>query len=229
MKTDGARSRGWSRIGGRIAYAVAALALLPIGMAAGPTTQDRPYLRPPVVIHAAMLRTAVSADASPDLALSQAATDASYAAQPVRVAASLRRLVQPAEDYQPDPVPLPPPPPEVEVYVDISDQRLTLLVDGAQIARWRVSTGRRGHYTPTGVFTPFFLSRHHRSSIYNNAPMPYSVFFNGNIAIHGTNMVSQLGRRASHGCVRLHPSHARQLFDLVRRRGRDKVMIAVQH
>ena len=54
---------------------------------------------------------------------------------------------------------------------------------------------------------------------YNMAPMPHSIFFDGNYAIHGTAKVSQLGRRASKGCVRLHPRDAAMLFALV---GREK-------
>ena len=33
--------------------------------------------------------------------------------------------------------------------------------------------------------------------------MPYSVFFTGGYAVHGTSHVKALGRPASHGCVRL--------------------------
>jgi hypothetical protein len=45
--------------------------------------------------------------------------------------------------------------------------------------------------------------------------MPYSIFFDGNYAIHGTVKIAQLGRRASKGCVRLHPRDAAVLFALV--------------
>ena len=48
--------------------------------------------------------------------------------------------------------------------------------------------------------------------------MPHAIFFHQGYAIHGTNVISRLGRRASHGCVRLHPQHAAILFDLVQGR-----------
>ena len=58
--------------------------------------------------------------------------------------------------------------------------------------------------------------------------MPYSVFFYGGYAIHGTDKISQLGRPASHGCVRLHPSHAATLFNLINRHGRANSRIQVR-
>ena len=56
--------------------------------------------------------------------------------------------------------------------------------------------------------------------------MPYSIFFDGGYAIHGSYEISHLGRPASHGCVRLHPKHAAVLFALVRE-NRDDTRIVV--
>ena len=52
---------------------------------------------------------------------------------------------------------------------------------------------------------------------YYNSPMPHAIFFYGGFAIHGTYELSRLGGPASHGCVRLNPSHAATLFSLVER------------
>ncbi len=49
--------------------------------------------------------------------------------------------------------------------------------------------------------------------------MPYAIFIHYGFAIHGTNDISRLGGPGSHGCVRLHPSHAAALFVLVQRSG----------
>ena len=46
--------------------------------------------------------------------------------------------------------------------------------------------------------------------------MPYSIFFSGGYAIHGSYEISHLGSPASHGCIRLHPENAAVLFALVR-------------
>jgi hypothetical protein len=49
--------------------------------------------------------------------------------------------------------------------------------------------------------------------------MPHSIFFRGQYAIHGTTAVSELGRPASHGCVRISPANAATLFAMVQRQG----------
>jgi hypothetical protein len=57
------------------------------------------------------------------------------------------------------------------------------------------------------------------SAKYGNAPMPHSIFFYGQYAIHGTNAVGHLGRPASHGCVRISPANAATLFAMVQKQG----------
>jgi lipoprotein-anchoring transpeptidase ErfK/SrfK len=94
---------------------------------------------------------------------------------------------------------------------------------------WPVSTGAGGFGTPVGRFRPRWMARSWFSTRYYGSPMPYSIFFHKGYAIHGTNYVSRLGRPASHGCVRLHPSHAAVLFALVRSEGMGRTRIAVLH
>ena len=117
----------------------------------------------------------------------------------------------------------------IDVTVDISQQRMVVTHRGTVVANWPVSTARKGKVTPVGTYRPQFLKRRHFSSLYNNAPMPYSIFYSGNYAIHGTDQISRLGRPASAGCVRLHPDHARQLFAMVQREGKGATQIRVQH
>ena len=62
---------------------------------------------------------------------------------------------------------------------------------------------------------------------YDNSPMPHSIFFYGGYAIHGTNHVKSLGRPASHGCIRLHPSNAQTLYQLVQAHGRRNTRIVL--
>jgi len=57
--------------------------------------------------------------------------------------------------------------------------------------------------------------------------MPNSIFFYKGYAIHGTNHISRLGRPASHGCIRLHPSNAKKLFSLVKRHGKSNTKIRI--
>jgi lipoprotein-anchoring transpeptidase ErfK/SrfK len=117
---------------------------------------------------------------------------------------------------------------DVVAHVSLSGQKMTVVVDGVERHSWPVSTARRGKHTPVGSFRPQTLVRMHYSSLYNNAPMPYSIFFHGNYAIHGTTEVSRLGRPASAGCVRLHPDHAKMLFSLVREHGAENVSIVLE-
>jgi len=102
------------------------------------------------------------------------------------------------------------------ITVDKSAQQLTVNVDGATRYRWPVSTARWGYNTPNGVYRPQRLERQWYSRKYDWSPMPYSIFFAGGYAIHGSNEISRLGRPASHGCIRLHPKNAAILFDLVK-------------
>ena len=108
---------------------------------------------------------------------------------------------------------------KVNVLVDNSSQTMTVSDDGDYYATWKVSTARNGYYTPRGSFRSRRLAVMHYSSKYDNAPMPHSIFFYGGYAIHATSELRSLGRPASHGCVRLHPSNAATLFNLVRRKG----------
>ena len=114
---------------------------------------------------------------------------------------------------------------DVVVRVDKSSQRMSVSVNGEHRYSWAVSTGVHG--TPSGSFRPQSLARYHYSTLYNNAPMPYSIFYDGNFAIHGTTHVSRLGGPASKGCIRLHPSNAAVLFSLVQKQGLGNTRIQI--
>ncbi|WP_316861614.1 L,D-transpeptidase [uncultured Cohaesibacter sp.] len=103
--------------------------------------------------------------------------------------------------------------------IDISEQRMNVYVNGYITHSWKVSTAANGYYTPRGEYNPYRMHTMWRSRKYNNAPMPYAVFFHKGWAIHGTNAISRLGRPASHGCVRLHPDNAKTLFKLIKTAG----------
>ncbi|MDT3685445.1 MAG: L,D-transpeptidase [Pseudorhodoplanes sp.] len=116
---------------------------------------------------------------------------------------------------------------DLEVRVDKASQRMFVSVDGEMRHSWIVSTGLGGG-PHDGTYRPQRLERKWHSRKYNMAPMPYSIFFDGNYAIHGTTHVRQLGRRASKGCVRLHPDNAAVLFALVRTHGADNTRIIIE-
>ena len=103
------------------------------------------------------------------------------------------------------------------IQVDKSTQRMTVSVNGQQTYNWPVTTGGSDYDTPSGTFKPFRMEIDHYSDEYDNAPMPYSIFFTqtGN-AIHGTYEQRNLGHAVSHGCVRLSVKNAATLWNLVK-------------
>jgi len=109
--------------------------------------------------------------------------------------------------------------------IDLAAQRMHVVVDGFHEHEWKISSGRSGFLTPAGTFSPKFLHRMHYSRQYNNAPMPYSVFFHRGYAVHGTEYVRKLGRPASHGCVRLSRKNAKIFFNLIKLNGKAQTEI----
>ena len=115
----------------------------------------------------------------------------------------------------------------VKVYINKRQQWMSIYLDNEKVYEWSISTARRGYWTPKGIFRPYSLERMHYSRKYHNSPMPYSVFFKGGYAIHGTYSISHLGRPASHGCVRVHPRNAKKLYSLIRRHGKKNTKIVI--
>ena len=103
------------------------------------------------------------------------------------------------------------------IQINKSAQRMTVGVNGEQLYDWPASTGGEGYDTPSGTFKPFRMEIDHYSDEYNEAPMPYSVFFTQTgIAVHGTYEARNLGHAVSHGCVRLSVKNAAALWALVK-------------
>lgn len=107
---------------------------------------------------------------------------------------------------------------KVEVSVDLDSQRMTVVKNNEAPVVWKISSGRSGYETPTGSFTVQRLDANHFSDEYDQAPMPFAIFFSQGLAIHGT-YERGLGRPASHGCVRLSVPHARELYGWVEKYG----------
>ena len=123
----------------------------------------------------------------------------------------------------------PPAPPRLLITINKVSQKMTVELDGDTVYRWKVSTGAPGYDTPSGTFRPFRMEKEHFSKEWDDAPMPYSIFFTGEgHAVHGSYHVKSLGRRASHGCVRLHPDNAAKLFALVEKTGLSKTRVVVR-
>jgi lipoprotein-anchoring transpeptidase ErfK/SrfK len=115
----------------------------------------------------------------------------------------------------------------VEARIDVKAQRMIVKVDGRVAHVWKVSTARKGFITPRGAYSPKHMHKRYYSKKYYNSPMPYSIFFKGGYAVHGTTAVNRLGAPASHGCIRLATAHARQLYNLVQSHGPSRARIVI--
>ncbi len=104
----------------------------------------------------------------------------------------------------------------IQIVVSLGKQQMTVYEAGKPVGRSRVSTGKDGHRTPTGIFSIIHKRRRHFSNIYNNAPMPYMqrLTWSG-IALHQGVVPNY---RASHGCIRMPSGFAGQLFKFTERR-----------
>jgi lipoprotein-anchoring transpeptidase ErfK/SrfK len=111
------------------------------------------------------------------------------------------RMAEPAAD---------PTPGGVRIVVSIPLQKAYVFDDGELLWTSPVSTGKRGYETPTGSFTILQKKVHHRSTTYDDAPMPYMqrLTWQG-VALHAGRVP---GYPASHGCIRLPRQFAKKLY-----------------
>lgn len=97
--------------------------------------------------------------------------------------------------------------------VNLHTQMVQLFRNGIAIGFSSSSTGKRGKRTPLGLFSVLQKRRHHRSSTYNNAPMPWMIRLTwSGIAFHGGPLP---GYPASHGCIRLPHKFAAKFFGVL--------------
>lgn len=100
--------------------------------------------------------------------------------------------------------------PGVRILVSLPQQKLYAFRGDKVLMTSPVSTGKRGHETPAGTFPILQKKVRHRSSTYDNAPMPYMqrLTWSG-VALHAGALP---GYPASHGCIRLPRKAAKKLF-----------------
>lgn len=98
--------------------------------------------------------------------------------------------------------------------MSIRKQRVVIYDADGEVTNSRISSGRPGFDTPTGVFSLLEKDVHHRSNIYDGAEMPFMqrITWSG-VALHAGVVP---GYRASHGCIRLPYNFARSLFGLTK-------------
>lgn len=105
------------------------------------------------------------------------------------------------------------------IHVSLSNQSLVAYEGDVPVFATLVSTGKAGHETPTGLFQ--IQSKHVSATMdddaspdgaYSIEDVPWTMYFNGNIALHGAFWHNAFGTVRSHGCVNLAPADARWLF-----------------
>lgn len=103
----------------------------------------------------------------------------------------------------------------VVIVVSLVEQRAYVYRNGIAIGTGPVSSGKRRHATPAGVFTILQKEREHRSNLYDDAPMPFMerLTWDG-VAIHAGTLP---GYPASHGCIRMPHAFAEWLFGVTRK------------
>jgi lipoprotein-anchoring transpeptidase ErfK/SrfK len=121
----------------------------------------------------------------------------------------------------------PPPEPTLNIDINLSNQSMTVSENGETKHTWAISSAAAGYRTPTGTFSPSWMSRMWYSRQYDWSPMPHAIFFHRGVAIHATYATRMLGRPASHGCVRLAPANAAALYKLVGKHGKSMTRIVV--
>lgn len=96
------------------------------------------------------------------------------------------------------------------VVISLDNQLAYLYRGNSLVAAAAISTGRKGHPTPPGIFNVLEKKTMHRSRKYDNAPMPFMQRIDRfGIALHAGH---NPGRPASHGCIRLPPEFAKKLY-----------------
>ena len=113
-----------------------------------------------------------------------------------------------ARETEPDPQSEAP----LKLIVSLADQRLDVYRGIELIESAPVSSGKKGHRTPSGIYSILQKRKWHRSNIYSAAPMPFMqrITWSG-VALHAGRLP---GYPASHGCIRLPDKFARKLFNM---------------
>ena len=100
------------------------------------------------------------------------------------------------------------------ITVDLEARVLSVFRGGYEIGATAVLLGTQEKPTPLGIFPIMMKKAKHYSSIYDGAPMPYTLrLTNDGVAIHGTTVERGY---ASHGCVGTPTPFAKKLFSAVK-------------
>jgi lipoprotein-anchoring transpeptidase ErfK/SrfK len=190
----------------------APLALTPVPVPAPPPSQPQTAAVDKAAIEPTRRRSGVIPPARSDRPL---ARQPAIATQVAEGQAVTEPVVAPAVAAPSQPAPAPAPvatatSARVLIVVSLASQRAFVFKNGELWDSARVSTGKPGKRTPAGRFTILQKQVHHRSTKYDDAPMPYMERITwGGVALHAGHVP---GYPASHGCIRLPAGFAKRLY-----------------
>lgn len=100
------------------------------------------------------------------------------------------------------------------IEIDLSGQRLIAWEGGNSVYAVYVSTGAYATPTPTGVFEIYvkYDSARMQGANYDVPDVPYTMYYDGNYAIHGAYWHNSFGTPVSHGCTNVAVDHAAWLY-----------------
>jgi lipoprotein-anchoring transpeptidase ErfK/SrfK len=111
------------------------------------------------------------------------------------------------------------------IVVSIEDRKLALLASDKVVKIWDTAVGAESSPSPSGVFSITVLlsqpTYYHSGKVIPPGPSnPLGTRWMGlsikGFGIHGTNAPGSIGRKASHGCIRMRNHDVEELFTLVK-------------
>jgi hypothetical protein len=110
------------------------------------------------------------------------------------------------------------------IVINLQDCKLALIDEGQVIKIWDTAVGAKSTPSPSGNFVianrlnkPYY---YHPGKVIPSGPSnPLGTRWLGlslkGIGIHGTNVPTSIGKKASHGCIRMRNRDIEELFELV--------------
>jgi lipoprotein-anchoring transpeptidase ErfK/SrfK len=106
------------------------------------------------------------------------------------------------------------------IHIDLSQQALVAYEGDRPVYVTLVSSGRQGYETPGGLFR---IQRKYLSKTMNGKDIedgrryqvqevPWTMYYDGNFAVHGAYWHNKFGYTKSHGCTNVPPADARWLY-----------------
>jgi len=105
---------------------------------------------------------------------------------------------------------------EKHIFVKLSEQKLYLYEGESRVGEFLISSGLPGTPTVTGVYKIWIKLESTTMSLegeYNLPNVPYTMYFYGDYAIHGTYWHNNFGTPMSHGCINLSKPDAEIVFN----------------